>query len=711
MTFLLLKIAGLMVLAAGFGAWVARWFFRHRYEDVTVQYTGWQNEWAQWRKGLDSKLSLRQMIDLSPVTERMNELESLVRGFGMPKPPPVDLAPVMEAVQNIRVPQAPTYDFTPLYSRMYQIEQCVASIRVPDLAPLHDRLDTLEASMQRSVAAIDIPKPIPTDLSPVFDGLSTIERSIGSLRIPDLAPVMSSLASLVESNRNDLAPLYDRMNQVDKAVRDLPQPERVDLAPLVDRVAAVDAHVGALHIPPAPNLQPLQARLDALEKAVVSIPMAIAMPNLDLTPVHSRLADLERAMRDTVAAIPAPVPPKETDWGPVLDRVASVEGPLHQRLGQMESRIESLRTEPPPPLDLGPVQARIDAMEASLAALRTQAADFAPLETRFAQLEANLARRVTETVASMPAPVAPKEISFAPLIERLAAVESRVLGIRMPPPQPSVNLTPLHDKLDSLSRVVGAIKPSAPVAAAPVIDLTPMRSSLEKRLDSLETAVSAIRMPTSAPPVDIKPLFERMQGLEGALTRMEARMEARIDSNARAESMSLRRSSAAAATATPTVVESPPPRPPAAPPAAMVPATSAPLAPSPAVKPQAAASRVVPTVEPVLRKTPATDAESSQLGLGFDTRQVRPGSRNLLTSAAFGKGDDLKAIVGVAVGLERLLHEIGVYYFWQIAEWTPDDVAYVDSKLKAFKGRILRDAWVTQCTKLVNRHGAARKPT
>ena len=29
---------------------------------------------------------------------------------------------------------------------------------------------------------------------------------------------------------------------------------------------------------------------------------------------------------------------------------------------------------------------------------------------------------------------------------------------------------------------------------------------------------------------------------------------------------------------------------------------------------------------------------------------------------------------------------------------------------KAFKGRIMRDAWVSQCAKLAARDGAARKP-
>ena len=81
-----------------------------------------------------------------------------------------------------------------------------------------------------------------------------------------------------------------------------------------------------------------------------------------------------------------------------------------------------------------------------------------------------------------------------------------------------------------------------------------------------------------------------------------------------------------------------------------------------------------------------------------------------MTHEAFGKGDDLKDIVGVAAGLERLLHDVGVYYFWQIAEWTDKDVAYVDARLKAFKGRITRDAWIPQCVKLASKTSAARKP-
>jgi predicted flap endonuclease-1-like 5' DNA nuclease len=90
---------------------------------------------------------------------------------------------------------------------------------------------------------------------------------------------------------------------------------------------------------------------------------------------------------------------------------------------------------------------------------------------------------------------------------------------------------------------------------------------------------------------------------------------------------------------------------------------------------------------------------------------VRNGSSNLLTHAAFGTPDDLKLIKGVGEVLEKMLYEIGVYYFWQIAEWTPQDVADADAKLPVFKGRIDRDQWITQSQNYATAPFAARKPT
>ena len=61
-----------------------------------------------------------------------------------------------------------------------------------------------------------------------------------------------------------------------------------------------------------------------------------------------------------------------------------------------------------------------------------------------------------------------------------------------------------------------------------------------------------------------------------------------------------------------------------------------------------------------------------------------------MLSAPQGDADDLKKLKGVGPKLEGVLNDLGVFHFWQVAAWTPDDVAWVDERLK-FKGRIERD--------------------
>ena len=85
-------------------------------------------------------------------------------------------------------------------------------------------------------------------------------------------------------------------------------------------------------------------------------------------------------------------------------------------------------------------------------------------------------------------------------------------------------------------------------------------------------------------------------------------------------------------------------------------------------------------------------------------------ARNLLTRPAFGAPDDLKRISGVGPVLERMLHGLGVFYFWQVAEWSPEDVRNVDEVLTAFKGRIERDNWVRQARALSAEPTAATRP-
>lgn len=68
-----------------------------------------------------------------------------------------------------------------------------------------------------------------------------------------------------------------------------------------------------------------------------------------------------------------------------------------------------------------------------------------------------------------------------------------------------------------------------------------------------------------------------------------------------------------------------------------------------------------------------------------------------LLDAPQGEADDLTRISGVGPKLLEKLNENGVYHFWQIQEWGPAEIAFMDDQL-SFKGRIERDEWIKQAT-------------
>lgn len=72
----------------------------------------------------------------------------------------------------------------------------------------------------------------------------------------------------------------------------------------------------------------------------------------------------------------------------------------------------------------------------------------------------------------------------------------------------------------------------------------------------------------------------------------------------------------------------------------------------------------------------------------------------LLTAARGGKGDDLGLIWGVGPKLAKMLNEMGVWHFDQIASWKAEELAWVDARLTGFKGRATRDDWISQAKKL-----------
>ncbi|MSU90036.1 50S ribosomal protein L21 [Rhodobacteraceae bacterium 2CG4] len=119
-------------------------------------------------------------------------------------------------------------------------------------------------------------------------------------------------------------------------------------------------------------------------------------------------------------------------------------------------------------------------------------------------------------------------------------------------------------------------------------------------------------------------------------------------------------------------------------------------APAKAAKPAAKKAAPKPSAKPAAKAEAKAAPKAAGKAGKADAPAADAGSKpaNLLAEAR-GKADDLKKIGGVGPKLEKTLNEAGVFHFWQIAEWGPEEVAHMD-ELLSFKGRIERDDWIGQ---------------
>jgi predicted flap endonuclease-1-like 5' DNA nuclease len=98
-----------------------------------------------------------------------------------------------------------------------------------------------------------------------------------------------------------------------------------------------------------------------------------------------------------------------------------------------------------------------------------------------------------------------------------------------------------------------------------------------------------------------------------------------------------------------------------------------------------------------VREAARAAGEAARAAAGDLASAERPAA---LEAPRGGAADDLKRIKGVGPKLEGLLHSLGVYHFDQIAAWGPAEVAWMDSNLEGFSGRVVREDWVRQATVL-----------
>lgn len=117
--------------------------------------------------------------------------------------------------------------------------------------------------------------------------------------------------------------------------------------------------------------------------------------------------------------------------------------------------------------------------------------------------------------------------------------------------------------------------------------------------------------------------------------------------------------------------------------------------PKPAARPKPA-NAAKPATKPAPKAKPAAKPAP--------VAEQAPEKEPELLTAPKGDKDDLKRIKGVGPQLEGLLNTMGFWHFWQIADWGPAEIAWVDNRLK-FKGRIERDDWVSQAKDFAREEG------
>jgi len=104
-------------------------------------------------------------------------------------------------------------------------------------------------------------------------------------------------------------------------------------------------------------------------------------------------------------------------------------------------------------------------------------------------------------------------------------------------------------------------------------------------------------------------------------------------------------------------------------------------------------------VKPAPTAKPAAKAKAAPKAKAVEAAPSEGKKPRLMAAPRKSGADDLKLISGVGPKLEGVLNELGFWHFDQISNWTPEEIAWVDSRLK-FKGRIESDDWVSQATKL-----------
>ncbi|MFK7954870.1 MAG: hypothetical protein AB8B96_02150 [Lysobacterales bacterium] len=340
-------------------------------------------------------------------------------------------------------------------------------------------------------------------------------------------------------------------------------------------------------------------------------------------------------------------------WRQLWERLDISDASLTPKVREVIAEIPT-----PAEADFSELERRIDTIEPGFrAALGTiqpptpEKIDLAPLSQRLDTL--------TDTVNQLPTP---KETDLAPLTHRIEAMRETINALPVPK---DTDLIPLMDRVKVLQDTVDVLPVPKDTDLTPLMDrvkvlqdtvdaLPPHRSTdlgpITLSIGALQKAIEGLPNPT--PAADLTPIQDRCAGISRQISDLSQRKE------------------------------------------------------TPAVD-----------LQPLTLQLQQLGERVDNLPERFTCKATTPppsaapvAGPKLFKTEDHGPKDDLKLISGVGPKLERLLNANGVYYFWQVASWNREDVDFIDDRLDVFKGRILRDAWVSQAQSLKRQDGAAPQP-
>jgi len=537
----------------------------------------------------------------------------------------------------------------------------------------------LDASLTAGLQSLNLP-----NLSPLEDRVAGLERSISSLSFPDpdLSPLQSRL-EMIEAHLTGTNPEIDALSagvgsisdRVERLRSDLSVIGRKDDSGVAQRVQELSS---AITEKQWVDLRPLEARMARLE----AVMQTTEPPELDLTSVHSAIADVQLQLEG--------LRPTEVDFAPIqgqLDHLVETLADLRQNQGASDAET------------LDAITGQLTAMSSALATMETPNLD--PLRDRLAGIERMLSELALPDIGPVYEQLQGLHVRLAnfegainaqgQVAQDLEPVQRQLEFLTTQIMAPDQNLDVVYGRLTSLTETIAGMEAALGALRNQVgtgqygqgLDI------VERRLAAMQESLMGLRQPDLAPVVgQIRAMDSRLDfsSMESRLTAIEYSL-ASLHQLMRARDV---------------VDYAPPPQIPRQPPPAYVPQQpletrgyySTPITPP--------SSLGNATARPTIPPPPPPDPIEAER---------RPDDRaNLLVRPAFGTPDDLERISGVGPKLRDMLHGIGVYYFWQVAEWTPEQVEWVDSLLDAFHGRIERDNWVSQARMMAAEPTSVRRP-